>query len=153
MNCPTTAWTSTSRPTSERTAGFTLVEVLVAGVILALSAGALGLTISNCMRSLTLARDYQQAAELLDKTFTKIDLIGPARILYEGPSEGLFEESRHERFAWQAEIDSRLEGNLYEVTVRILWETPSGKVRFIEAQTLLNDPPGSRPSELYWDEL
>ncbi len=153
MTCPTTAWTSTSRLTSQRSAGFTLVEVLVAGVILALSAGALGLTISQSMRSLGLARDYQQAAELLDKTFTKIDLIGPARILYEGPSEGLFDEARHERFAWQVKIDSRLEGNLYEVTVRILWETPSGKGRFIEAQTLLNDPPGSRPSELYWDEL
>ncbi|MCK4850066.1 MAG: prepilin-type N-terminal cleavage/methylation domain-containing protein [Phycisphaerae bacterium] len=153
MNCPTTAWTSTSRPTSERTAGFTLVEVLVAGVILALSAGALGLTISQSMRSLALARDYQQAAELLDKTFTKIDLIGPALLHYEGPTEGIFDEARHERFAWQAKIDSRLEGNLYEVTVRILWETPSGKGRFIEAQTLLNDPPGSRPSELYWDEL
>ena len=153
MNCPTIAWTSTSRPTSQRSDGFTLVEVLVAGVILALAAGTLGLTVSQSMRSLGLARDYQRAAELLDKTFTKIDLIGPARILYEGPSEGLFDEARHERFAWQAKIDSRLEGNLYEVTVRILWETPSGKGRFIEAQTLLNDPSGDQPSELYWDEL
>ena len=149
MPCPTTARTSTS---NQRTAGFTLVEVLVAGVILTLSAGALGLSVSRCMGSLSLARDYQRAAELLDRTFTKIDLIGPALLLYEGPSEGLFEEP-HDRFAWQAKIDSRLEGHLYEVTVRILWETPSGKPRFIEAQTLLNDPPGSRPSELYWDEL
>ncbi len=153
MRCPTIAWTSTSRFTTKRSRGFTLVEVLVAGVVLALSAGATGLTISNGMRSLALARDYQRAAELLDRTFTKIDMIGPARILYEGPSEGLFDEDRHEKFAWQATIDSRLEGNLYEVTVRILWQTPSGKPRFIEAQTLLNDPPGSRSSELYWDEL
>ena len=133
--------------------GFTLIEVLVAGVVLALSAGALGLTVSQSMHSLALARDYQRAAELLDKTFTKIDLIGPSRILYEGPSEGVFDEPRHEKFSWQAEIDTRMEGNLYEVTVRILWQTPSGKPRFIEAQTLLNDPPDSRSSELSWDEL
>ena len=141
-----------SRPTTPRPRGFTLIEVLVAGVILALSAVALGMTVSNCMRSLTLARDYQRAAELLDKTFTKIDLIGPALLLYEGPTQGLFEKP-HDRFAWQAQIDSRLEANLYEVTVRILWQTPSGKPRSIEAQTLLNDPPGSRPSELYWEDL
>lgn len=123
-------------------------------MILALSAGALGLTISQSMHSLALARDYQRAAELLDRTFTKIDLIGPSRLLYAGPSEGLFDEPGHERFSWQAEIDdSRLEGHLYEVTVRIVWQTPSGKPRFIEAQTLLNDPPNSRSSELYWDEL
>ena len=61
MNCPTTVSTSTL---SRR--GFTIVEALVAGVILSLSAVALGATVSHCMRSLTLARDYQRAAELLD---------------------------------------------------------------------------------------
>ena len=132
--------------------GFTLVEVLVAGVILALSAVALGLTVSNCIHSLSLARDYQRAAELLDKTFTKIDLIGPARMFYEGPTQGVFNEPHH-KFAWQAEIDSRLEGNLYQVTVRILWQTPSGKPRSIKAQTLLNDPPDSHQSQLYWEDL
>ena len=153
MSCPTIAWTLTPRLTSQRTAGFTLVEVLVAGVILALSAGALSLTVAQNMRSLSLARDYQRSAELLDRTFTKIDLIGPARLLYEGPREGHFAKP-YDRFAWQVkEIESRLEGNLYEVTVRILWETPGGKPQFIEAQTLLNDPPGSRSQELLWEEL
>ena len=155
MRRPTTAWTSTpvSRFTTERSRGFTLVEVLVAGVILALSAGALGLTLSQSMQSLALARDYQRAAELLDRTFTKIDMIGPARMYYEGPNEGFFEEAQNERFAWQAKIDTRLEGNLYEVTVQIMWQTSGGQTRSIEAQTLLNDPAGSRSSELYWDEL
>jgi hypothetical protein len=118
-----------------------------------LSAGALGLTLSQSMQSLSLARDYQRAAELLDRTFTKIDLIGPARMYDEGPNEGFFEEAQNERFAWQVKIDTRLEENLYEVTVQIMWQTSGGRTRSIEAQTLLNDPPGSRSSELYWDEL
>ena len=150
MNCQTTASTSTS---NQRTAGFTLVEVLVAGVILALSAVALGMAVSNCMNSLGLARDYQRAAELLDRTFTKIDLIGPSLLLYEGPTQGVFNEP-HQKFSWQAEIDdSRLEGHLYEVTVSIFWQTPSGKLRSIKAQTLLNDPPDSDQSELFWEDL
>jgi len=132
--------------------GFTLVETLVAGVILALSAAVLGVTISQSMRSLALARDYQQAAELLDKTLTKIDLVGPARLLYEGPREDVFSPP-HERFSWQVQIEPRTQGHLYEVTVRILWETPGGTKRSVEAQTLLNDQPDSRPTDLDWDSL
>ena len=132
--------------------GFTLVETLVAGVILALSAVALGMTVSQSMRSLALARDYQRAAELLDKTLTKIDLIGPARLQFEGPTEDVFERP-HDRFAWQAKIEPGIQGHLYEVTVRILWETPGGTIRSIEGQTLLNDPPDSRTIELDWYRL
>ena len=45
--------------------GFTLVETLAAGVILALSGAVLSMAVKGSMRSLTLARDYQLAAELL----------------------------------------------------------------------------------------
>ena len=139
--------------TAEETQPMRHTGALIAGVILALSAGALSLTVSQNMRSLSLARDYQRAAELLDRTFTKIDLIGPARLLYEGPRQGRFAKP-YDRFAWQVkEIEPRLEGNLYEITVRIFWETPGGKPQFIEAQTLLNDPDGSRSESLLWEEL
>ena len=104
------------------------------------------------MRSLTLARDYQSAAELLDRTFTKIDIIGPALLYTEGPTAGAFDRP-HEKFAWQAEIDTRLDGSLYEVTVSITWQTPGGTYRSVRAQTLLNDPPGSRSSEILWEDL
>ena len=132
--------------------GFTLVETLVAGVILTLSAVALGITISQGMNSLALARDYQQAAELLDRTLTKIDLIGPSRLFYEGPLTDAFSPP-YDRFAWQAQIEPLTDGYLYEVTVRIFWTTPIGTQRSVQAQTLLNDAPDSRPSGLDWYSL
>ena len=141
-----------NKRTQRQPDGFTLVEVLVAGVILALSAAVLGMTISQSMRSLALARDYQEAAELLDKTLTKIDLIGPSNLLNEVPSENMFEPP-HDRFAWKVQIEPYAQGHLYEVTVHILWKTPGGTTRSIEAQTLLNDPPDSRPTELDWDSI
>ena len=152
MNCPTSASIWTVRGVSRNRRGFTLVETLVAGVVLAISAAVLGTTVSQAMRSLTLARDYQRAAELLDKTLAKVDLIGPARLMYEMPENNVFDPP-HDRFSWQMKIDSRNEGDLYEVTVYILWRTPAGESRWIQGQTLLNDPPDSRPGELYWDEL
>lgn len=132
--------------------GFTLVEALVAGVILALSAGVLGVAVRGGMRSMTLAREYQTAAELMDRVLTKIDVVGAARMAEEGPLEGAFEPP-NESFSWSAQIVPRQEGDLCEVTVKIVWESGLGTKRSVEAQTLLNDPvriPEDRPA---WDEL
>lgn len=136
----------------QRHGGFTLVETLVAGMILALSASVLGLTVRGGMQSLAMSRDYQRAAELLDRVMTKIDTIGPSRLSVEGPLADVFAPP-HDRFWWSAVIAPRLEGSLYDVTVRITWRTPGGGQRHVEAQTFLNDPPGRRQSRLGWDDL
>ena len=138
--------------TRRHSGGFTLAEAMLAGAVLAMAGFVLGLIVTRSMRSLTRARDTQQAAELLDRTLTRIDLIGPARLVAEGPTEGVFLPP-HDRFAWRAEIAPRLEGNLYEVTVHVAWHTPGGQRRSARLQTLLNDPPGARPEELQWGDL
>ena len=134
-------------------AGFTLVEALSAGIILAVSAVVIGSGVSQAVRSQSITRDTQRAAELLDQILTKIDLIGPSRLLYEGPTEGQI----NERFSWQATIEPRLEADLYEVSVKLRWQVPgySGQsgARVAEAHTMLNDPPRSRNAFLEWDEL
>ena len=140
------------RATRRHRGGFTLVETLAAGMVLALSAAVLGTAITQGMRSLTLARDYQRAAELLDETLTKIDLIGPTRLLAEGPTEGAFDPP-HERFAWQAEIVPCTAGDLYDITVRVSWTTGRGGMRSAKARTMRNDPPETWQNELDWDDL
>ena len=131
--------------------GFTVVEALTAGMILVMASVVLGGMVVGAMQSLRIAADTQRAAHLLDRTLTKIDMIGPSRLLAEGPTDGGF-EAPDDRFRWEADIESRLEGNLYEVTVRILWDTERG-TRSVEAATLLNDPPLSRNPTLMWDDL
>ncbi|NQU75926.1 MAG: prepilin-type N-terminal cleavage/methylation domain-containing protein [Planctomycetes bacterium] len=132
--------------------GFTLAEALVAGVILAISSAGLGMIVTGGMRSLSRARQYQQAAELLDRILTRIDLIGPARLLAEGPTEGTI-DTPHGPWAWKAIIDTRPEGCLYDVTVSLTWLMPAGQRQSVQAQTFLNDPPGARSAELKWDDL
>lgn len=138
-------------PRRRHRAGFTVVEALVAGTVLAMSALVIGTATRQAMESLQAASDYQRAAELLDQTLTKIDLIGPDRLAMEGPTEGGF-AFPNDRFSWTAEFSQRPEGHLYEVSVRIFWPVGGG-FRTIDAQTLLNDPLGSRRLELKWDEL
>lgn len=141
-----------SRRQRQHAAGFTLVETLAAGLILALSAAALALSARQNLKALENARDYQQAAELLDEVLTKIDLIGPARLELEGPAEGIFPPPA-ERFRWQASIALYDQGSLYDVVVRVSWLRPDGSQGQAEIETLLHDPPGSRSGQLEWDDL
>ena len=97
------------------------------------------------------ARDLQRAAQLLDETLTRIDLIGPERISREGPLEGQFEPP-DDRFTWEAQIESTVPGNLYKVTVRVTWTGPRGQ-HAAAAQTLLNDTTGSHDATLEWRNL
>ena len=141
-----------NRHARRQSGGFTLTEALAAGMVLALSASALGLIVSQSIRSLASARDYQQAAELLDATLTKIDTVGPAMLLEFGPTDGVFDQP-NERFSWKATISRQLTGHLYDVTVSVRWETASGKQRSAKAQTYLNDPRTVLDSRLRWSDL
>ena len=143
------------RGNSTHARGFTLVEALLAGVILALSAGVLGTSLRQSYQSVQIAAQSRQAAQVLDEILTRIDLIGPDRISREGPTEGSVAGPAG-ALNWQATIQPRLEGHLFEVTVRVSWggqADPGPGRRRVQAQTLLNDPPDSRDKMLNWDDL
>ena len=131
--------------------GFTLVEALAAGMILAVVAAVIGSAVTHSMASLTESKDQQLAAGLLDQIMTKIDLIGPERVSVEGPFSGSF-DGDNSRFTWEATVESMYEGHLYDVTVTVSWPTMGG-TRSVEAHTYLNDEPESRNAELMWDSL
>ena len=73
-----------------RSSGFTLIETLIAGIILALAIAVMGTTVSHSYGTLADARDERRAAALMEELLTKIDLIGPARMASEGPHGGSF---------------------------------------------------------------
>jgi Tfp pilus assembly protein PilV len=132
-------------------AGFTLVEALAAGIILSISVVALGSLVIRGVQSMRIAREYEVAAELLDQTMTRIDLLGPERLSREGPTSGRFDEP-YENYSWDAQIDWRAEGYLYDVTLTVSWEGPTGN-RSAQVKTALNDEPDSRDSDLMWEAL
>src|SRR4051812_6645436 len=74
-----------------RRRGFTLIEMLVAGMILALATAVIATAVSHSYGSLADARDERRAATLMDDLLTKVDLIGPNRIANEGPHSGKFD--------------------------------------------------------------
>jgi general secretion pathway protein I len=111
------------RPGQARQAGFTLLEVLVAFVILALVMGVLTRILSLSMRSLETAGHYQQALQLAESQLAEVGARLTAR-----RSEHL-QGRLQPPYRWQAEVapyefsnqnvllDSRITPRLIRVTV------------------------------------
>lgn len=129
--------------------GFTLVEGLLAGVILALVGMMIGQGVSQSLRSAAESREVRKAAELLDRTLTKVDLIGPNRVMTQGPTSGRFPPP-DDGYGWRVAIESLMEPDLYGVEVTVTWVGPRGE-RTARAATRLHDPAGSRDDFLRWE--
>jgi type II secretory pathway pseudopilin PulG len=131
--------------------GFTLVEALLAAMILALAGVVIASTLGRAYGSLADARDSRRAAALLDEVLVKVDTIGPQRVQAEGLRSGAF-EGADARFSWELDIASEAETDLYKVAASVSWRGSSGP-RTLRAETLLYDPPNSRPSPPRWEDL
>lgn len=132
---------SSSEPApQDAAAGFTLIEVLTAFVILALAFAALLPAFATGMRSLVTADDYATAALLAQ---SRLELVGRAEPLQAGASAGAFDE----RFSWRLEIeplppaDARSEQPLqaYGVVLTVAWDAGSTE-RSITLETLRLGP-------------
>jgi general secretion pathway protein I len=116
--------------------GMTLVECLVASVIL-------GVGVAGLISAASLALRNQQATELratavwlAQEKLAEVELKGPyaSQSL---PTQGT-QEQQGVRFAWTLTIEPESVGELYRVRAKVEWtgQTSSGQV---ELETLLND--------------
>lgn len=118
--------------------GFTLIEVLVAFLILALSLTVLMRIFSGGLRNVGLAEDYAQAVLVAEAQLAATGVVEPLAI---GETTGDWDE----RFRWQRLIDPYQpweEGETlnapvtaYRVTVHVDWER-EGRTRRISLTSL-----------------
>lgn len=116
-----------------RNAGLTLVEVMLAIVILGIGTGILLVAISRCMSVATQAQYYSKAHRLI----LQVDAENPITRgeIDEGTESGKFDDG----FTWDREItESEDEGRegLYLVRTRVSWSR-RGKNAFEEVQSYL----------------
>ncbi len=133
-----------------RAQGFTLLECLIAGVILAAFAAVIAANTGQSANAVQRSHDMRLAAQWLDEVLTRVDLIGPNRLAVEGPLQGPLDD----RFAYVLEItldDSLVD--LYQVTATVVYPTPNGTNRSVSARTRLYDPFASRPNTVNWEDL
>ena len=120
--------------------GFTLLEALVASVILGAAVVTIGAISTRCLRQAQLSRQYETAWQLLDRQLTIIDYMGLADFLERGTTSGEI-ENFGPTYYWRAQVTSRELDDLHLVRMTISWEGPSRPYR-VTASTLLNSPTG-----------
>ncbi len=124
------AWHFVSHRTPKRS-GLTLIEVMLAIVILGIGSGTLMLATARCLGVVTKARHYSTAQRLILR-------VGAENPLSRGDVEAGIESGDFENgYSWEREImepeDEYREG-LYIVRTRVSWST-RGKERFEEIVT------------------
>jgi hypothetical protein len=106
--------------TKRNNRGFTLVETIVASVILS---GAVLTVVAISTRSLVAARlnrHYEIAASLIDKQLSLIDYIGIDEFVDMGQLEGEFSDFEP-GYHWQVATEYQDIDSLYLVTITVTW--------------------------------
>ena len=118
--------------------GFTLIEVLVAFMILALSLTVLMRIFSGGLGNVALAGDYAQALQVAEAQLAGIGVSEP---LAKGISEGEWNERfRWQRVvepyrAWEADPNPALPASAFHVRVRVEW-AHKGRTREVSISSL-----------------
>ena len=99
---------------------FTLVEALVATIILAGSIGTISALSSRCMVRTRLNQQYDHAWQLLDRQLTLIDTMGIDQFLEQRTSQGEFAEE-DAIYQWAVDVNPELIDQLYTVVISIRW--------------------------------
>lgn len=116
--------------------GFTLVEAVIASVILCGSVLAIGALSTRTLTATKLNRQYETACRLADKQLAIIDYIGVEDFIDMQMTEGDFEEYE-QGYHWQVTTESLALDNLYELSLIVSWVN-SGKTYSIEVDTRYN---------------
>lgn len=127
-----------SRPNASGTlflTGFTLVETMVASVILCGAVLALGAISTRCLSETRLNRQYEVASALLDKQLTMIDYFGIEEFIELGQMEGEFEDVAG--YYWKVVTVSQGIDNLYQVNITVSW-VERNRLRSVSVDTMLN---------------
>lgn len=124
-----------------RQSGFSLLEILVAFSVLALSLGVLLNIFSTAMRGVGLGEEYSKAASLLDG---RLAALGSEIPVESGSQSGSAGDGEGQEYRWQitlnpfGEIDQFQalgELELFQIDVEVTWET-GGRQRRIAVSTL-----------------
>jgi len=116
--------------------GFTLVETLIASIILCGAVLALGAIGTRSLCATKLNRHYEIAAALADKQLTYIDYIGVSNFVESGRREGVVERFEP-GYRWEVKTEYEGIDNLYKVNVTVSW-VERNRFYNVSVDTMLN---------------
>jgi len=120
----------------KRHGGFTLLEALVATMVLTGALVSLQGIVSRCLYRVRVNEEKERAWQILDRQLTVIDAMGIDSYVQEPLKEGEIEEDEM-LFHWRVDTSVESIDCMYEVTITIWWG-PEAKPHVISATTKLN---------------
>ena len=127
-----------------RRAGFTLIEILIATMILALGLMTLMTGLSNCAAMMSLSREYQDAQYVFSLGELKYPMKESTDVeeeLVVDPDSDLVEGYVFERTVDEKDLDAKqVDDGLYLVRTRVTWG--SGKSQYEELVRLVRQLKG-----------
>lgn len=118
------------------TRGFTLVETILASVILCAAVLALGAISSRSLMAMQLAEHKKVATALADRQMTLIDYIGIDEFVELGQMDGKVEHVEPE-YRWQVTTESMEIDDLCKVNVTVSW-AEWNRLYSVSVDTVLN---------------
>jgi len=120
-------------------AGFSLVEMVAAAVLLSGAVVALCAISNKSLGGVKLNRENEVAWQLLDRQLTLIDYIGVEQFIEAGQLEGRFgdEEGSQTIYHWSSDITEGEADNIYRVDMMVYW-TAGGRGGQVSAATVFN---------------
>ena len=109
----------------QRQHGLSLVETLVAGMILSATVVTVSALSTRSMSGAVKNRAYEKAASLLDRQLTFIEAVGIDAFLEAGKTQGEFGQMAPD-YMWSVSTESLSADYLYEVTVTVFWRQGAG---------------------------
>lgn len=117
--------------------GFTLIEIVVAAMILSAATITIGAICNKCVRSVKLSQEHEIAWEVLDKQLNIIDYLGLKTFIDADRMAGEIDENEM-KYHWQLKLEQRDIDGLYDVDISVSWL--NGKAgHMISASTMLFD--------------
>ena len=113
-------------------AGFTLIEILIATMILALGLMTLMISLSNCAAMMTLSKEYQDSQYVFSLGELKYPIVESTDVeedLPVDPDPDLVEGYVFERTVDEKELETNeIDDGLYIVRTRVTWGTGPDQV-------------------------
>lgn len=119
-----------------RYSGFTLLEALVAGLILGSAVIALCGVSNRCLSRTKINRHYDLAWQVADRQLTFIESMGINQFILDGETEGVIEQFGPE-FSWAIDIREEPLDDLYLVTITVNWQEQN-RIEQISLATMFN---------------
>jgi len=100
---------------------FTLIETIVASLLLSLSVVVLAGICAHSLRTAKVMINYEQAWDLVDRQLTMVDYMGVEDyLMLDSPTEGTFTGDGID-YAWSVNISETTMEFLYDVKVTVGW--------------------------------